>query len=155
MPSSDLTPVRVWRTVPLWVSTICSSHTGYTDLTGCEGHCPRYKAASPNDHLDVILARTSGFAIIGKADSTSRIKHFDARLGPIVQLCFQLMLRHGMLCNSSKNRPGLAYARTAQIRQMFRHICVGSSMCSSAGSGDINVQIKCDVDWRNPGRNPK
>ena len=130
MPSSDLTPVRDWRTVPLWVSTICSAHTVYTDLTGCEGHCPQYKAASPDNHLDVIATRTSGFAIIGKADSTSRIKHLDARLGPIVQLCFQLVLRHGMLCNTSKNRHGLAYAKTAQIRQVLRDICVGSSMCA-------------------------
>ena len=65
------------------------------------------------------------------------------------------MLRHGMLRNISKNRHGLAYANTAQIRQMLRHICVGSSMCSSVVPETINEQITCYVDWRNPGRNPK
>ncbi len=89
----------------------------------------------PRYHLDVILTRTSYMSIYREADSPSRVKHFYARPGFVVELCFQMLLRHCMASNYDGSTT--AQLSSTNDRQMLCTCFRRAKAVARIGSGDV------------------
>lgn len=78
-------------------------------------------------------------SVYRETDSPSRVKHFYARPGFVVELCFQLLLCHRMASNNSSNTTTQLSSSHEQADALHRF--QDSKSCARIGSGDVLPEL--------------
>ncbi len=78
-------------------------------------------------------------SIYREADSPSRVKHFYARLGFVVELCFQLLLCHRMASNYGGSTT--TQLSSTSDRQMLCTCSRRAKAVARIGSGDLFAEL--------------